>query len=273
MFILFGSPRSGTTLLAATLHQHDRIVVPDETDFIIPVAFLVDRVKDPALGRPLVKQLILAADLTRRSLGEYLDQREIDAAVDRAEYSACAIVRSVYDTLARKADVDIAGDKSPNDLLFARILMKMGFLDSGIRVIHLVRDVRDVVLSIERQDWGLQDVAGWFPRLWNTSNLYVHELMRERAETYHLLRYEDLVRQPESHVRRVTEFLGVPFEPAMLEHRARGRRYVGAKAHGNLQQPFMASRAMAWREAMSPAARARVEDAAREALQTFGYPV
>ncbi|QHW31542.1 sulfotransferase [Paenibacillus rhizovicinus] len=35
MFIIFGSPRSGTTLLSSVLDAHDDIVVPDETDFIV----------------------------------------------------------------------------------------------------------------------------------------------------------------------------------------------------------------------------------------------
>ena len=40
MFIIFGSPRSGTTLLASSLDQNDQLVVLDESDFIIPMASL-----------------------------------------------------------------------------------------------------------------------------------------------------------------------------------------------------------------------------------------
>jgi len=51
MFVVFGSPRSGTTLLAATLNQNDNIIIPDETDFIIPLAFLLKTVKDEEKGK------------------------------------------------------------------------------------------------------------------------------------------------------------------------------------------------------------------------------
>jgi hypothetical protein len=46
MLFVFGSPRSGTTLLAQILNSHPEIVVPHETDFIIPFVFVFDRIPD-----------------------------------------------------------------------------------------------------------------------------------------------------------------------------------------------------------------------------------
>jgi hypothetical protein len=37
MFFIFGNPRSGTTLLCASLELNDKIVVPDETDIVVPL--------------------------------------------------------------------------------------------------------------------------------------------------------------------------------------------------------------------------------------------
>jgi hypothetical protein len=276
MFILFGSPRSGTTLLASALHQNDQIVIPDETDFIIPTAFLVDRIKDPSVGKPMVTQLILSADRTRRSLGEYLTHSDITAAIDAADYTACALIRSIYDALARKLHKTIAGDKSPNDLLFARILMKLGLLDDEqIKLIHIVRDVRDVVLSLQTMDWNLTDVAAWFPRLWSSSNLYIHDLFRSHPQRYRLIRYEDLVLDPQPQLRQLCDFLNVAFQPNMLDHATRGPRYANVDAHRNLSQPFLPSRAQAWQTPgrLDPALRAHIQKTAHEGLETFGYPL
>src|SRR5690348_5511964 len=72
VFFIFGSPRSGTTLLAQTLAAHSQIEMPYETDFIVPVAFVLDRVNDPTAGRPIIKGLMTASMGYKRSLGPYL---------------------------------------------------------------------------------------------------------------------------------------------------------------------------------------------------------
>ena len=48
MFIIFGAPRSGTTLLSSSLNLNDSIVIPHETDFIVPLSFVCRSVKDKA---------------------------------------------------------------------------------------------------------------------------------------------------------------------------------------------------------------------------------
>ena len=273
MFIIFASPRSGSTLLARTLNINDQIVIPDETDFIIPTAFLVDRIKDPAVGRAMVRQLISSADQTHRSLGEYLSQSEINSAVDEADYSACGIIQGIYQRLAARAGKPLAGDKSPNDLLFLRILMKMGLMQSDIKIIHLIRDVRDVVLSLQKVDWDTQGIEHWFPRLWGHSNLYLHEQFGQRPDRYRMIRYEDLVADPRRVVGDLAGFLKVPFQEKMLDPTQRGERYAAASDHKNIKEPFLASRAGAWRERMSAELREACESPSQEALRIFGYPL
>lgn len=273
MFIIFASPRSGSTLLARTLNVNDQIVIPDETDFIIPTAFLVDRIKDPVVGRAMVRQLIWSVDQTRRSLGEYLSQSDIDSAVDEADYSACGIIQGIYQRLASRAGKRVAGDKSPNDLLFLRILVKMGLMESDIKIIHLIRDVRDVVLSLQKVDWDTDGIENWFPRLWGHSNLYLHELFGQLPGRYRMIRYEDLVADPQRHVRELAGFLDVPFQEKMMDPAQRGERYAAAADHKNIKEPFLAGRAGAWRERMSAELRQACESPSQEALRTFGYPL
>ena len=81
MFVILGSMRSGTTLLAQCLNAHPDLVVPDETDFVIPVAFLVDRVADEALGKRLVGGLVVGSKRYAESIGRYLDPDGVRAAL------------------------------------------------------------------------------------------------------------------------------------------------------------------------------------------------
>lgn len=274
MFIIFASPRSGTTLLASTLHLHDAIVVPDETDFIVPTAFIVDRVKDPAIGKPLLQTLIPSTARFARSLGEYLSEADVHDAIAAADYSTGALLTSIYAAVARKAGKTIAGDKSPNDLNFIRILAKTGLLESGIKIIHLVRDVRDVVLSLKAVEWeNPSDIETYFPRFWCNANLYLHGRGQSRPQQYLFLRYEDLVTDPRRELGRIIDFLGLPWQDKLMDPSARAARYTGVRDHRNLQQPFLPHRASAWRRQMSPALQAICEKQAREALETLGYGV
>jgi hypothetical protein len=271
MFIVFGSPRSGTTLLASSLDQSDHLVVPHETDFIIPMAFIVDRVREPGAGRQLVAEMIVKTERFAQSLGEYVTADEVREAVAKADYTFPAMLKAIYAKVASRAGRRMAGDKSPNDVAYSRILLKNGMAQSGIKVIHIVRDVRDVLLSLNEaqpQDW--PDIRSYFPRMWSYSNLLVHDSLRSRPDSYFFLRYEDLVTDPERAFRGITDFLGVPYRDRILDAAARSAKYEHMPHHRNLTQPILQRRGN-WREAMSPELKSRCVVQAREGLARFGY--
>jgi hypothetical protein len=270
MFFIFGTARSGTTLLAQCLNAHPAIVVPHETDFLVPMAFIQDRVRDPAIGRRLIADLIPNTSAFAASLGEYLDADTVKSIVAAAEYHPGAIANALYAAVAGRAGACLAGDKSPNDLNFVRILVKTGTIGPGTRVIHLVRDIRDVMVSLGETGWGA-DLEQYFPRQWSNSNLYVHGHFRERSGQYLLVRYEDLVTRPEQELERACAFLGVPFSAEMLEaDRRRHPRYRDMPFHENLSQPISTA-GIGRYKATAASLRSSQETQAGEALRVFGY--
>jgi Sulfotransferase family len=270
MFIIFGWPRSGTTLLSAALDLHPEVVVPDETDFIVPLALIVDRVKDPAVGRPLLSRLIAATERFPESLGRFLDAEAVSRAVERAPWAAAPILEALYADLAARAGKRLAGDKSPNDLASFGLLLRGGLFDSEIRVLHIVRDLRDVVLSLRTVGWAPRAEAT-VPRPWATANLGLHLALRDQPHRYHLVRFEELVAAPRPAFEAIARFLGVPFDDALLRHEDRGRRQRDQPHHGNLGRPFLAERAGAWRAGLPEEARRSCETSAAEAMEMFGY--
>jgi len=257
--------------VASTLNQHSRIVVPDETDFIVPLAFLCDRIPEPAAGRDMIVRLLQGASQTRAALQPFLSPREMRRAVYGCAYEPFAILESLYAAVARAAGKPIAGDKSPNDLNFIRILFKKGLERASQPVVHIVRDLRDVMVSLRRVEWDAHDVIDWFPELWSHSNLYLHRRMSLSPQRYLLLRYEDLVCAPEQHFSRLCQFLGVPFEETMLDPVARGQRYAGQPHHQHLSESVTAAHVGRWRQELPAEIAARCETAAGEALRQFGY--
>lgn len=270
MFFVFGSPRSGTTLLAQNLTAHSRIEIPYETDFIVPAAFIFDRIKDPATGRPLLHGLLTASTAYKGGLGPYLDAGQLREIVDSADYNLPGLLNSIYARIAAKAGKQLAGDKSPNDLQYIRIIMKQLREHQDIKFLHIVRDLRDVMVSIKQRGW-TRDTDSYFPRMWSTVNLYLHELMRDTPERYLLLRYEDLVRDPEQAFDAACSFLGMDFEPAMLGHEQRARRFGHMPHHQRLFQAIDGERVGIYRHELTADAVLRYEQQADEALRVFGY--
>lgn len=270
MFFVFGSPRSGTTLLAQMLDRHDRIVIPHETDFIIPMAFIHDRIRDPNVGKGMVSTLITSSAAFATSLGEYLEPGEVMEIVAMCDYHPAVILEALYGAVARKTNAWIAGDKSPNDLLFLRMLIKVGGISPTMKIIHIVRDVRDLMVSLNAVGWG-NDFDLWFPRFWSNSNLYLHSLFRNDPSRYCLVRYEDLVADPTHWADRICSFLGVSFMPAMLDAQRIHPRYASMGHHTKLFQPVTPSNVGVYRDRLGPAILENYERQAREGLETFGY--
>src|SRR5207237_4810910 len=90
------------------------------------------------------------------------------------------------------------------------------------------------------------------------------------------LRFEDLVVRPEAELRRVCAFVGLGFEPAMLDSGAQGEarlkrlhgrphadgrmiaREERTRIHENLARPPMVERVAAWRREMNDTERRQV---------------
>jgi hypothetical protein len=85
------------------------------------------------------------------------------------------------------------------------------------------------------------------------------------------LRYEALVADPEGECRRLCDFLGVTFDPAMLRfHEGRRRFEPGLSAKRAWLPPTPGLRD--WTTQMPREQVEEFEAAAGDALETFGYP-
>jgi hypothetical protein len=90
------------------------------------------------------------------------------------------------------------------------------------KLVHIIRDGRDVVCSLRRTAFAKLDHSPWesveavlrCAVQWRTS---VRAGLRLRGDpAYYELRYEDLVRDPVSTLRDLTGFLGVPWDDCVV---------------------------------------------------------
>jgi hypothetical protein len=270
MFFIFGSPRSGTTLLAQTLSAHSDLVVPHETDFIIPLAFIFDRIKDEDVGRELITKMIVNTTTFARNIGEYVSADDIRTIVYSSQYELGKLLARIYAAVAKVAGRQLAGDKSPDDLLFLRMLVKTGGITPETKIIHIVRDIRDVMVSLTEQKW-VASLDLYFPRFWSNSNLYLHSLYRDSPSQYMLIHYEELVSRPKHSLENACRHLGVEFQSSMLDPATYHPRYRKVAAHSRLYEPISSIKVGSHTDKLDKTLLRSYEKQAREGLEVFGY--
>jgi hypothetical protein len=197
--------------------------------------------------------------------------------------------RSFYEAYAAGEGKPRWGDKSPPYTWKARRIQRA--LPEA-HFIHLIRDGRDVAVSLSEVSWGPGDVEA-------AATKWVEELgrARQRAQrlrpgTYVEVRYEDLVADPEPVLRRIADFVGLPWDPVMLDyhHGAEERMKevirdfhpLGGgtitaeereRQHELVKSPPNSSRVGRWRTEMSAQDREAFEAVARDLLTELGYEV
>jgi hypothetical protein len=270
MFILFGSPRSGTTLFKESINLHSGIFIPHQTTFISPVAHIVGCITNWEKARQLIAELIVSTDDYTEVLAPYISPTEVYEVLASAEPTLAGILEAIYGRIARNSGKVICGDKTPDDMLAIRKLEQVGLLDSSVKLVHIVRDVRGVMSSLKNVTWAPGGIEEYFPRLWNYTNLHLHNAMQGHPN-YLLVRYEDLVSNPRDTLSRTTAFLDLPFEEGMLDNSKRAPILRNDASHLNLAQPFLNDRATLWKSELDPRIIRHCETTSGEALSVFGY--
>jgi hypothetical protein len=212
-----GMPRSGTKLLRGLLTQHSRIHMPDiETDFL---PFLVRHVREHGVPESeagfaqLFAALGGATYFTYRALRNPPFSWQAWRTECDGRYDAAGLFEGFirYETGCARASGDIWGDKSPSYVRYGELLFEH-FPDA--RLVHIVRDVRDYCISINKT-WrkDMRRAA----HEWSRDVARAHRLCRSQPERCIEVAYEDLLRTPEAVMQRLLIFLGLdPSGESML---------------------------------------------------------
>jgi len=202
---IVGFPRSGTTLLEHILGCHPGAVTTDEKDGFS------DSVRD-FMATP--------ADLNRLA---------------QAQRSILTGYRRLYWQRMRERGLDhknrVFIDKQPYNALKLPLVVK---LFPGARIVFVVRDPRDVILSCFRQRFRMNPSNFELLTLEGAAKFYdasfrLFELYRIKLPLdIRLVRQEDLVSNFDSEVHALCDFLEVPWNKTMRTFEDRARRQVGA---------------------------------------------
>lgn len=211
-FLIVGSARSGTTLVQRLACELPGVVVPPETHFFdLFVPGLVARGLPPFDARRIEDEVrewcalpeVAGTDLDPKDVVHRLRGR-----CDAVHTMFCAVVAELT------PDAQVAGEKTPNHLFWSAALQRVM---PDLRVVALVRDPRAVVSSVLQTPWGRSMFSSrWGERSyvavaerWLAEEELVRELAAQFPDRCLVLRYEDVVSDPEAVRRTLARFLGV----------------------------------------------------------------
>jgi hypothetical protein len=293
-----GVSRSGTTLMRTVLERSDQLAVAMESHYLghlLPGQGARDQFRrlgdfaDDTTMRRIV-DFLYSGNYQRRSRWREISPfwrwlvREVPRAeTERRLLAAERTERGLFRAFLRlyadeRGNKPIMGEKTPAHLRFAETLLEWF---PAARIVHVVRDPRAIYVSDRRRrrerptrpfSWLMRvplALEGFL--LLQTALAWRAGMRRHRAlaarhgESYLLVRFEDLVAQPEETVGRLFGFLGVPVPEAATQVKVVSR---GANAG---QPGFDASAAERWRTELHPFARRTLALLVGHQLAALGY--
>jgi len=210
LIFIGGMSRSGANMLGNILDSHPEIACGPDTGIIDEISYLY---------------LSLVNSFRSGRLTQYTSEEDIRNAI-------ATMIRGIYAPYGAKKGKRIVVDRTPNNIWSFAIL---GDILPEAKFIHLIRDGRDVACS--QRDVGDRlrkaghDVEGsrdatlrsiyhcaavWAETVrfgWDTCGPASQLAADNRSFTTF---YENIVMSPESQVRNLCDFIGVPFSMAML---------------------------------------------------------
>jgi hypothetical protein len=270
------SERSGSNLISSILGAHPRIKSPPPYHFARDVILNL-HATGPGAADPARKVLNDQMLHMARTLGDEDQAGRLGAWLDaHPDATGAELARYVYAGLVDKPGADTVVVKE-NNLHRAAFFVLACFPEA--KFVFQVRDPRDYLASAKARK---QRVAGnKFGSLRNALTVWREDQLGGLAllgllgpQRVFFQRYEDLVSHPRAVLEPLCEFLGVPFNAAMLDFHAGedAARLSGTSgARENLSRPLMAGNFGKYRKTLSGGEIRTVETWLGELMDRFGY--
>jgi LPS sulfotransferase NodH len=209
-----GVPRSGTTLLASLLARHPRLGCGPETNFFALARrsdwrSLLDSRRWPAAALDWLSRPTLENESLLERYG--LDAGAVGSRLRARRPAVEAVLDGLLEAYLVGAGKHRWIEKSPVHLLHLETLRRH-YPDAV--VINIIRDPRDVALSLTDVPWGPSEFAGGLLYWRRFEEAGADFLATDRGAV--TVRYEELVAEPERVLHAVCERIGEAFDPVML---------------------------------------------------------
>ena len=270
---LLATERSGSNLVRSILNAHPDLTAPHPLETAYPWRSTRSPSDlSPPERRRLVRDILVNKNYSFHPL---VDPLSVSAVQERVESADVPSYLTVQEALYREYVAETGAERwvSKDPGLWHYLDEVLAYYEDP-KFVYLVRDARDVALSFGNSN------------VWKFHPYYAAERWREEQraglalldalgdERVHLLRYRDLLADPESEARALCSFLELPFEERMLYYYDTDEAEQESKSAGafeNLSIPIKSDNYAKFREGLADEEVRIVEKIAGEELEAFGF--
>lgn len=269
-FFIVGVGRSGTTLLMGLLNAHNQVTMLPELQFVWRI--LIKNASRIGSAEKMVR--ILHEDVMFPLLGKSV--REVMAPFIESPhpqpYSALAVYQHILQTHKFEQQKPIIGDKSPKVIEHLPVIKS---LFPNTRIIHIVRDPRDVFLSRTKADWSkdrldiLQVLA--CKTQYSLGRYYGEKLFKQQ---YIEIRYEDLLSKPTDTLQKICKFLSIAYDDKMINFHSGMSQIIPENQmqwHKNVTKPLISNNSEKWRTQLGKSQLILIEDSCKALMNNHHY--
>lgn len=270
---LLGAPRSGTSLTYSVLLLSGQFpVYRAETHLLDVCKPIYGDITDPGNRMRFLEEWVKSGQFRRAGV----DEETFLRSAERPFRNYGEFLRLFMEQVARAQGKERWLEKTPGHIFEARNLLRW-FPDA--RFLHVVRDGRDVALSLRNKGWLSSRRGGPLAqlisaaRLWYRAMAFGRWLQREAGDRYMEFRYEDLVRRDEETLRRINRFTGIELSYPQIEGERSGALSGGDTTYRQAMVGLSVKGSFRWEEEMSPLEQQVITYCLRDALAEKGYRV
>jgi hypothetical protein len=270
LFIV-GCARSGTTLVHRIVDAHPEIAITPEMHWITRHF----KSRNGLVASELVSELV-----GHKRFAQFeIPREQFEGLLGSGEALPYpTFLNRVFGLYGQIKNKPLVGNKTP---AYIRRMLDLHALWPEAKFVHIIRDGRDVCLSVlnwKKANHIVGRYASWEEDPVSTTALWWERKVRKAREDgaalgpglYHEMHYEDLVDDPQRECKRLCEFLGVPYDDAMIRfHEGRERVEPGRGAKSAWLR--VTSGLRDWRTEMCTGDVERFEAAAGDLLEELGY--
>ena len=279
MLFVLSSPRAGSTLFRVMLAGHQQIFCPPE----ISLLFFKD-MQEWQQNVSFGQDFTWPAEGLHWALVELLklEPEEGWTLIEKMVTENHA-VPDVYNQIQTLAGERLVVDKTPPYAMDMETLQRAEQIFADAVYIHLVRHPYAMMESFLRVRLDQQFSSSLFDEpnpdpyivaetIWATANRNLTTFLQGVDPARHrLVRYEDLVQQPETTMREVCELLSLPYDPALITpYDGRRERMMGGIGDPNILMHTGIDPTLAdlWRQVTLPR---RLDPSTKLLAEQFGY--
>lgn len=179
------------------------------------------------------------------------------------------VVEALICSTAKHKQLAAWGEKSPSHVFYWEHIKKT-FPNN--KVVHIVRDGRDVATSIINARMGPKTYYA-AAKMWCSYLDAIERIKNDCPKSDFVeIKYEDLLFAPKDNLEKICATLGVPYFDSMLNFHEKDTNYQTDTTNlQNLQKPLMPSNRDKWREVLSVAELQEFESVASNKLRSYAY--